>query len=384
MTAFLFHPSRARLVAFAADDEFAARARVARHLERCTDCRQFVGFTRRFENAVQALPAPAPGDDILLRALADRASGARVILPAATEPARHTLPGRAMRAFAILIVAVTLTLWWSGRGGQGEFASTNELLLAGFVPRTAEAGQVRPAGVVPHHLRPVTATYQRRFIDSSSGRTTDAGKLDLRVARGSLTPETWLLTSAWREIERWSDMSNARTWTESLTVAGPALVPASRAVHVKPYSRWAGIHIDQRFRNDSVVGQMSLDEDPTRRPIARDLRAQRGRLIASDALAPVYFMGVPLSPGAEFDVSILGWAVVPRDVFVPMHMKVAGSERVETPAGTFDCWKFIISVGGETHYHWVRQTDHLAVRTLRKLRDGRMRELILLHEDSNQ
>jgi hypothetical protein len=65
-------------------------------------------------------------------------------------------------------------------------------------------------------------------------------------------------------------------------------------VHVKPYSRWAGISINQSFRNDSVVGQMSLDEDPTRRPIARDLRAQRGRLIASDVIGPVYFMGVSL------------------------------------------------------------------------------------------
>src|SRR4030095_14436305 len=97
--------------------------------------------------------------------------------------------------------------------------------------------------------------------------------------------------------------------------------------------------IDQRFRNDSVVGQMSLDEDPTRRPIARDLRAEREHLVASDALAPLYFMGVPLVPGAEFDVSILGWAVVAHDVLVPMHMKVAGSERVETPAGALDCWR---------------------------------------------
>jgi len=153
---------------------------------------------------------------------------------------------------------------------------------------------------------------------------------------------------------------------------------------VKPYRRWAGIYIDQRFRNDSVVGQMSLDEDPTRRPIARDLGAERERLIASEALAPVYFMGVPLVPGAEFDVSILGWAVVPTDVFVPMRMRVTGSERIETPAGAFDCWKFVISVGRETHYHWVRKSDNLAVRTVRHMSDGRTRELILSREESNR
>jgi hypothetical protein len=380
MMPFLFHPSHANLAAFATGDAFAGRGRVARHLERCSECRQFVGFTHRFANAARALPTPAPSEALLSRALADRAAGARVILPASIESARATLLGRAIRAFAVIVVAAILGVWWSSRNVRGDFASANELLLAGFVPRSAEAGQARrAAGPITHRLRPLAVTYQRRFIDSASGRVTDAGKFDLRVAPATL--EIWHLTSAWREIDGRNDMSNAHTWTESLTVAGAALAPASRVVHVKPYRRWAGISIDQRFRNDSVVGQMSLDDDPTRRPIARDLRAQRGRLIVSDALAPVYFMGVPLSPGAEFDVSFLGWAVVPRDVFVPMHMTVTGSERVETPAGTFDCWKFVIIVGRETHYHWVRKSDHLGVRTVRRVSDGRTRELILLRED---
>src|SRR5262249_36451353 len=152
--------------------------------------------------------------------------------------------------------------------------------------------------------------------------------------------------TTWREIAGLTDMQAATSWAESVTVAG-SLAPVSRVVHVKPYRRWAGIYINQAFRDDSVVGQMSLDEDPTRRPIAQDLHAQHARLIASDALAPVYFMGVPLAPGAAFDVTFLGWAVVQNDVFLPMHMTVTGSERIETPAGTFDCWKFVIHVGSE-------------------------------------
>jgi hypothetical protein len=252
------------------------------------------------------------------------------------------------------------------------------------VPRIAEAGQAggRSVGVMTHRLRPLTVTYQRRFIDSASGRTTDAGKYDLRVAPAD--SGMWMLTSTWREIADQNDMQGAKSWAESVTVAGSGLAPASRLVHVKPYRRWAGIYINQRFRNDSVVGQMALDEDPTRRPIARDLRGLREHLVASDALAPVYFMGVPLLPGAEFDVSILGWAVVPNNVLVPMHMKITGSDRIETPAGTFDCWKFVISVGRETHYHWVRKDDGLGVLTRRRMSDGRTRELILVHEESNR
>lgn len=379
----VFHPSRSNLIAFAAGESFGGRARVARHLERCNGCRQFVGFTQRLEKAASGLPVPALDDSLLSRALADRAAGARAILPTATEPARAPLPRYAIRVAVALTAAAIAALWWSGQRVRGDFTSANELLLAGFVPKSAEAGQGgRAAGVMRHRLRPLAVTYRRQFVDSASGRVTDGGNFDLRVAPAA--SKTWLVTSAWRDIAGRSDMQNARTWTESVTVGDSALAPVARVVHVKPYRRWAGIYINQRFRNDSVVGQMSLDEDPTRRPIAHDLRAQRERLIASDALAPLYYMGVPLLPGAEFDVTSLGWAVVPNDVFLPMRMRVDGSERIQTPAGTFDCWRFVISVGRDTHYHWVRKSDHLGVRTRRRMSDGRIRELVLTTEESKR
>src|SRR6185436_18391981 len=115
-----------------------------------------------------------------------------------------------------------------------------------------------------------------------------------------------------------------------------------------------------------VIGQMTLDGTTTRRPIAHDIRAERERLLASDALGPVYFMGVSLLPSAEFDVSVLGSAVVPTDVLVTLGMRVVGSERIATPAGTFDCWKMAITAGRETHFHWVRKSDHLGVLTQRR------------------
>ena len=378
MIPFLFHPSQQSLAAFAAGDAFAGRDRVVRHLERCSTCRQFAGFARRFEKVAITLPAPVPSEELLARALADRDAGARTILPTRIDAAREPRLGSAMRVVAVLVVAVVLGIW-GGRGVRGDFVSANESLLAGFTPRRAEAGQPARAGVAMRHdLRPLAATYLRRFIDSATGRTTDAGEYDLRVTRAE--SRTWILTSTWRDIAQQNDMQNASRWAESVIVAGPVLAPSSRVVHVTPYRRWAGIYIDQRFRNDSVIGEMTLDEDPTRRPIARDLGGHRERLIASDAVAPVYFMGVPLFPGAEFDVSILGWAVVPNDVLVPMRMRVTGSDRIETPAGTFDCWRFAISVGRETHDHWVRKSDGLAVLTRRRMSDGRTRELILVRE----
>jgi hypothetical protein len=378
----LFHPSERALVAFASG-ESGARASIARHLERCSECRQLVGFTQRLSAASAALPPVVLADDLLARALADRAAGMRVILPAPMEPVRIFDYGRAMRLGAMALAAAAITLWWYDRARVPEVRSVNEILLAGFMPRTAEAWQGGSVGPLTHKLRNLSVAYQRRFIDSASGRVTKGGVLELEVSRGP-GEVTWSVASAWHELTGVEGMQSVRVWAESLAVADSSLLPARRVVHVMPYRRWAGIRIDQRFRNDSVVGQMSLDEDPTRRPIAHDLASVKNRLLASDALATLWFMGVPMVMGAEFDVQMLGWAVIPKDVIMPLRMRVVASERVETPAGAFDCWKLAVAMGRETHFHWVRKSDHLGVLTRRRMPNGATREIILLREASDK
>src|SRR5689334_6262539 len=326
MTLWPFHPRQSTLVAFALGD-LEKRGRVARHLERCSDCRQFVGFTQRLSNAVATAPAPAPSETILARALADRARGERFIVGDAVTARTETSGPTAARKLILAAASIAIAAAAIGQLRGRDFRGANELLLAGLVPRSAEAGQGGTAGgALTHRLRAMTTTFQRRMIDSATGRPTDWGVLDVSITPGE--GGTWQLGSVWRGLEHTPDMQGARVWAETVTVADQSLVPSRRTVHVTPYRRWDGILIEQSFRNDSVVGQMSLDNDPTRRPIARDLRSARNRLIASDVLSPFWLMGVPLVMGTEVDARILGWSVVQNDVLAPLNMKVVGSERV--------------------------------------------------------
>ena len=377
----LFHPSREALTAFAKSDA-TDRRRVARHLERCEDCRRFVGFAQRLEKTLGELPAVAINAGVLSRAIADRNAGARVILPLSDDRPRFGRSRTAVRVGSLLAAGLILGVWASQRRRAPEVHGAYELLLAGFVPRAAEAREGTSLALPPRHsLGTVAATFQRRVVDSRTGSTSNAMTLDFRVAPDS-TAGLWTVSARWHDIAEPADMQNARVATESLTVNGESLWPTRRLVHLTPFRRWAGIRIDQRFRGDSVVGEMSLDETTTRRPIAHDLRAERRRLLGSDALGIVYFMGVPVAMGAKFDVSVLGWAVVPNDVLVPTQLKVVASESVTTPAGVFDCWKVAITAGAETHHYWIRKTDHLGVMMRRELGDGRVREVVLLREES--
>jgi len=297
----------------------------------------------------------------------------------ATSP-RKLLRASLLVAASIAIAVATI----SQLRTSTDFRGGSQLLLAGLTPRVAEARQAVGANaIVIHRLRPMAVTFSRRIVDSAAHSITDWGALDVRVSADSAS-HSWLVISAWRGLDRVTDMENARVWAETLTVADSSLMPMRRIVHVAPYRRWAGIQIDQLFRGDSVVGRMSLDQDPTRRQVAGDLRAVRGRLIASDPLAPFWLMGAALAPGTAIDATILGWSVVPNKDLTPVRLAVIGSERIVTPAGTFDCWKMTITVGKETHYHWARKTDHLGVLTRRRLSDGTVREVILTREGSDR
>jgi hypothetical protein len=179
-------------------------------------------------------------------------------------------------------------------------------------------------------------------------------------------------TPAWQVVSSRHEVvaSQRRTEAETLYVARADLRVLRRAVHESPYRRFARINVVQHFRGDSVTGRMTTDGPSigAGRAIARRLAPELAPYLTG-AFAPAALMAAPLSATWSGSISLLGWAVIPRDVFVPVELRVEGEERITVPAGTFDCWRLSIRFGGQEVTYWVRKSDGLGVRVFDR-RDG--------------
>jgi hypothetical protein len=174
-------------------------------------------------------------------------------------------------------------------------------------------------------------------------------------------------TPAWRITSRLRELvdTQPRVETETLYVARRDLRFLSRAVHVSPYSRFERINIQQRFQGDSVTGRMTTDGPSigAGRAIARRLRPELGPYLTG-AFVPLALMTVPVSATWSASAGLLGWAVIPRDVYTPIELRVKGEESLTVPAGTFDCWRLSIRFSDGELSYWIRKSDGLGVRVL--------------------
>jgi hypothetical protein len=317
-------------------------------------------FEQRLRNAARSLPVPSAPPELIERVIAERAAGHRA-------PGSPNTPmlgrRRALRitavAAGIIIVGTLLTARTVAKkitpARITDSASSLERLFAssGVGPATAYAQTPPPAPGAP----PITGMNGlllggRRFqLVSRDG--------DIRVV-----PDSVDRIPAWR-VEHLARLTSSAGQTrvegETLLVRRDDLRLLRRVVHQTPYLRFSRITIRQRFVGDSVLGEMSTDNG-IRRPIAQLLSPVFGPFI-SDALAPLALVGVPLSAQWRGSASVVGWAVLPHDVFFPATLWVVGEERLTTPAGTFDCWKVQVVSGAEKRLQWVRKSDGIALRS---------------------
>ena len=326
--------------------------------------RALEAFAEAIQPELAGLRTPVPSGQLRERILADRAAGARVILPA-DQGASRLARRYVIAAVAVVAGVLVLPLYRSSRDDARDAQLVSSLSFFGNVAHAEQAaGAPRLPAAFPIHPERVhagTIRYRRVFSDS-------IGRIERSVESAlSVTADSSQGAPAWRvvRLEHESAGGVPVINAETVLVRQSDLGMMTRAVHVRPYRRWNGINIEQRAIGDSIAGRMTLDDVKGVRPIARRLPAAYAPFL-SDALTPIYLATVPLTAQWRGSVTLLGWAVVPNDVLHSVELRVTGEERVRVPAGTFDCWRMTVRyMGGEIDY-WVRKADGLAVRAVEK------------------
>jgi len=341
--------------------------------------RALADFADAIRPELEAIPTPEPSDHLLERILTARAAATRVILPEPVPP-RPRAPSRAIVAVAIAASALLLLVPSVHRapdGGDDVFASSGFLAREAFAQPPGRDSDRRSAPITlarPEAIRPLALEFSRRLLNAT-GEIVRHSVDSLTVAPAAVGDRAaWLITSRRRDVVG----TQRRVETETLYVARADLRLLARAIHVSPYSRFAQINVRQQFRADSVTGRMTTDGPSigAGRAIARRLRPELGPYLTDD-FAPLALMTVPLSATWSGSAALLGWAVIPRDVFLPVELRVEGEERVTVPAGTFDCWRLSIHFNGEAITYWTRKSDGLGVRLVDRRNADAVRETLL-------
>jgi hypothetical protein len=115
--------------------------------------------------------------------------------------------------------------------------------------------------------------------------------------------------------------------------------------------------IEIQFADNKASGTMSMNGQ--NRPISADLG---GGLFADGAGANDAVAALPLAEG--YTTTFRNFDIMSQKE-KPRVLKVAGSESVTVPAGTFDAWKVVITPAegiGETTTIWVNKADRRVVK----------------------
>lgn len=392
MNFFLLHPSDAALDDFAAGNPARAdHRRVVSHLEVCQKCRNQVAFRRQLRAEARGLTSPEPSPDLLDRVLRDRAAGERIILPIARRRAPAPYREIARIAVAVAVIAgVGLIVRYARTSSSTDIPLSRRAVAASsdqpdslsglrelftstvFLPGIASAEEPTTSGEVLQpvgpqidgtRMREGEASYQRRYIDAS-GKRTMAGKgvVSLRSTTLGGSP-VWRFERKWTEYARNLPGSRETQENEVMILGQRDLKVIQRDIHAFPYGSYSRITVAQRFNGDSIYGRMMSEGGDSKgvgRTFLRRLPSASGPFI-SDAFAPLFFGSIRVTPSWHGRLSILGWAVRDSDVFHPIELRVAGRERVTVPAGTFECWHFIMTSGTRRFDFWSRVSDGLGV-----------------------
>jgi dipeptidyl aminopeptidase/acylaminoacyl peptidase len=142
--------------------------------------------------------------------------------------------------------------------------------------------------------------------------------------------------------------------SDSATIDKGTLLLRKRVIHQGPAV------VVVQFADNKATGKMTMNGQE--RPITADLG---GAVFADGAGAQDVVAALPLAEG--YTTTFRNFDIMSQQV-KPRQLKVAGSEKVTVPAGTFDAWKVEITPSdggnGERVTIWVDKASRRAVKTV--------------------
>ncbi len=370
----LFHPTLGRLKDFAGQAlEASKRSRVAGHLAACPKCRGRVGSLAALSNELRSLPVPAPPGGLRLRIANSLHTGTRVASLTTDEPrTRRRVSHLAVAAALIAAIALGARLLErephpTGPPHDADWMHTDPLAGLPLWPRVGAAQEANARVVPPKYavitdldagnVIPGSWTYRQQTITDDI-LTQVSGALRLRIEGGThLGARVWVVT--------WGPASDT-SWVDSTSLGHADL----RLIHHVRRGGRGRLTLVQEFSADSVFEALELTG-----PRTRSFRG--GAALPAPVHVVAYWnaldlgllaQALPLTPSWRGSTYLVQWVSMDSisPTFLPLDLRVTGSEWVDVPAGRFDCWRLDVQTGGDPlplrvwiskHRRWLVRTE---------------------------
>lgn len=297
---------------------------------------------------------PPPG--LLQRILDSRAAGVQVALPRLSRDYTRWLVGALAAAAALALIINTHGREWSPSSAETDYGDIAAALS--FLPRAAMAQQAGPTRNprydLVHHLdgsRAHAGTWTYETCTTTDDVLTKCGsRLTITVREAPRAEQP-----AWMMIQR---VAFARDWSSTNdTIYVPPDTTYLARQTLRPLS-WSltgdRIHVVRQFTPDSIHEAVDITGSHPRswHSSAKLPGAADDPLVLRWArvdIAPLLQV-LPLGRGwrgSVYSVGLIG-RVPSTSPFPPLDLRVVRSERIEVPAGRFDCWRVEMRIGDET------------------------------------
>ena len=333
-----------------------------------------------WEDELRKLSAPEPPGELLVRILASRAAGARVLLPGVAHQ-RFTWRELVVAAAAAVVIALAIA-HWRVRPEPHRTARAEDVfgsVLQGTVLSPTSGAAQEATGVrsprypliehvTPEHVMAGTWTFESWTITDGILKS-KSDTLDVTVTPGGYREApVWLVTNR---------IGNA---------AGHDTAYIARAT-LRPL-RYAAVGtrsaIIQEYTADSVTEAIDVTG-----PHAKSLRARarlpvplRASLLPGwrfTDLGP-FLQSLPLDGlwrGSAYRINLVSNASH-FPAFLPLDLRVRRSKRISVSPGEFDCWEIEAAAGDERATLWVSKRQHWIIKIEQRWWSDLVREQVLV------